>query len=270
MNDRPPELEDSSNPPGVNPGYAVFQIAKALRTGQEHDDPWIRGRAAEKAAKWETVLDNLLSGLVGYGSRTPLEGVPAWATLEVLTGGFATGELLGGGALLDHEVTRLSTLPRVPEGQERRVLNLHCLTDAGMVELVDQLRTGRYDVTVPEEGAMLVVAWLAEHGHADAARALIEELAPFFSRLRFYPVPLQQTQHFGWRVHLASVAEVIRNIEAIKPNARVLAQKAAVQIWAPLHDRIVAMFLETVEGGWPCRRYPQDWASRASPGSGRE
>jgi hypothetical protein len=168
------EPDVSSSLQGVNPGYAAFQIAKALRTKDEHADPATRARAAEKAAKWETVLTNILTGVVGYGSRTPLEGVPAWVTTEVLTGGFATGELLAGGALQEHETTRLSTLPRVPEGEERRALNLHCLTDAGIAELMGQLRTGCYDVLVPEEGAMLVVAWLAEHGHAEAARELIE------------------------------------------------------------------------------------------------
>ena len=259
---REPEL--SSNLQGVNPGYAAFQIAKALRTQEEHGDPATKARAAEKATKWETALTNILTGAVGYGSRTPLKGVPAWVTTEVLTGGFASGELLAGGALQDHERTRLSMLPAVPEGEERRALNLHCLTDEGMAGLIEQLRTGCYDVTVPEEGALLVVAWLAEHGHAQTARELIEELGPFLPRLRFYPVPLQQPRHFGSRVHLRTVTEVIRDIGAITPNKRVLAQKEAVQVWAPLHDRTVAMFLETVRDDWPCRQYPQDWAARAS------
>jgi len=258
------EPEVSSSPQGVNPGYAAFQIAKALRTKEEHGDPVTRVRATEKAAKWEAVLTNILTGAVGYGSRTPLKGVPAWVTTEVITGGFATGELLAGGALQGHETTRLSTLPHVPEGEERRALNLHCLTDEGMAELMAQLRTGCYDVAVPEEGAMMVVAWLADHGHVQAARELIEELAPFFPSLRFYPVPLQHARHFGSRVHLKSVAEVTRDIRAITPNKRVLAQKEAVQIWTPLHDRIVSILLETVVDGWPCRQYPADWRARAS------
>ena len=111
-----PEPEASSDLQGVNPGYAAFQIAKALRTGEEHGDPATRARATEKTAKWEAVLTNILTGALEYGSRTTLKGIPAWVTTEVLTGGFATGELLAGGALQEHETTRLSTLPRVPEG----------------------------------------------------------------------------------------------------------------------------------------------------------
>ena len=258
------EPDAASNVQGVNPGYAAFQIAKALRTKEEHGDPATKARAAEKATKWEAILTNILTGAGGYGSRSPLSGVPAWVTTEVLTGGFATGELLAGGALQEHEKTRLSMLPAVPEGEERRALNLYCLTEEGMAGLVEQLRTGCYDVTIPEEGALLVVAWLAEQGHAESARELIEELAPFFPKLRFYPVPLQRPRHFGSRVHLKTVAEVICDISALRPNKRVRAQKEAVQVWAPQHDRTVAMFLETVRDDWPCRHYPQDWAARAS------
>jgi hypothetical protein len=79
---------------GVNSGYAAFQIAKVLTTSEQHDDPATRERAQKKVDKWETVLRNILSGAIDYGSRTPVDGVPGWATLEVVTGGLATGGLL--------------------------------------------------------------------------------------------------------------------------------------------------------------------------------
>src|SRR5689334_20550420 len=97
------EDEKKSAGPRVNPGYAQFQIARALVTSAEHDDPAARERALQKIAKWQAVLGGLLSGDLEVGSRTPLAGVPGWATLEVVTGGFATGELLAGGPLREHE-----------------------------------------------------------------------------------------------------------------------------------------------------------------------
>src|SRR5688500_16504982 len=107
----------SQNDPGagetplrVNPGYASFQIAKALTTSQEHLDPATRERANERIAKWKTVLHNIFSGLVDYGSRTPVAKVPAWATLEVVTGGFATGRLRGAGDLQEHEKLLLKNI----------------------------------------------------------------------------------------------------------------------------------------------------------------
>lgn len=263
MSERQPDSVSAAQPAGVNPGYAAFQIAKALTTSEEHADPATRARAREKIARWETVLRNILSGSVEYGSRTPVEGVPGWATLEVVTGGFATGALLAGGPLQPHEQALLATLSGIGEGNERRDLNAYSLTDAGLAELGERLRTGCYDVEVPEEGALLVVAWLVEHGHAEEARELLGELSGFFARLRFYPIPLAQPRRSGARVHLRDVGSVLEQLRSIPPNPRVLAQKEAVEIWAPLHDRIVALFLETVDEEWPCRRYPDGWRERA-------
>ncbi len=249
---------------GVNPGYAGFQIAKALTTSEEHEDPAIRQRAGERVAKWATVLRNILTGSVEYGSRTPVEGVPEWVTLEVVTGGFATGELLAGGPLLEHEKRALEGFARDPSHSGRRTLNTNFMTDSGLAELQDRLRTGCYDLSVPEEGALLVVAWLVTNGHAEEARSLIDELSPYFSMLRFYPIPLEQPRRYGSRVHVQDVAKTIEDLRRIPPNRNVLAQKESVEIWAPLHDRVVALFLETVVDGWPCRNYPKGWAMRAA------
>lgn len=248
---------------GVNPGYAAMQLAKALTASEEHDDPETRERARARIAKWERVLLHVLGGTIAYGSRTPVDGIPAWATLEVVTGGFATGRLLAGGALQSHELPWLSLLPPVRSGDERRALNAHFLTDEGLAELQQRLHTGCYDIQVPEEGAMLVVAWLVEHGYAEEARGLIEKISSHFADLRFYPIPLDQPRRFGSRVHLQEVRQSLADLERIKPNRNVLAQKEAVGVWAPFLDRIVALFLETVEDDWPCQNYPGGWAQRA-------
>jgi hypothetical protein len=248
---------------GVNPGYAAFQIAKALTTIEEHKDPAVREKAKERVSKWETVLRNILTGAIEYGSRTPVEEVPVWATLEVVTGGFATGELLASGPLQEHERALLASIPGVQEGDERRALNAFFLTDAGLAELQDRIGTGCYDVAVPEEGALMVVAWLVQNGYAEDARQLLDRLSPYFPRLRFYPIPLEQPRRFGSRVHLQDVGGTLENLRNIKPNKRILGQKEAVKIWLPLYDRIVALFLETIENGWPCQCYPAGWAKRA-------
>lgn len=248
-----------------NPWYAQFQLARALTTSETHSDAKTRERAVEKAAKWETVLRNILSGSVDYGSRTPVNGIPEWATLEVVTGGFATGDLLAGGPLQEHENKLLANMQGVPAGDERRALNAYFLTDTGLQQLIDMLRSGCYDITVPEEGALLVVAWLVENGYGETfdTHKLLEEISPFFSRLRFYPVPLDKPRRFGYHVYLQNVGRTIENIRRIKPNNRILAQKEAVEVWAPFHDRVVSLFLETVANDWPCQKYPEGWPQRA-------
>ncbi|MBX3399479.1 MAG: hypothetical protein KF873_12110 [Gemmataceae bacterium] len=263
MNEREQDDKGADRPAGVNPGYAAFQLAKALRTSEGHDDPETRSRARDRIAKWAGVLENIICGGANYGSRTPLAQVPAWATLEVVTGGFATGRLLAGGPLQAHEHELIARSRAVVGGEERLSINAHYLTDAGIEELGNLLKTGRYDVAVPEEGALLVVAWLVEHGHADEARTLVEALSPFLASLRFFPIPLKEPRDFGPRVHLQDVRATLASLSAIRPNRRILAQKEAAEIWSPFHDRVVALFLETTADGWPCRRYPDGWQTRA-------
>jgi hypothetical protein len=252
-------MKDSDNDstiPRANPRYASFQIAKALTTSEVHEDAATRERAKQKITKWETVLRNILTGSVDYGSRTPVEAVPVWATLEVVTGGFATGLLLASGPLEEHEKALLEKLCGDLSHEPRRFLNAHFLTDEGIADLSQKLRTGCYDVALPEEGALLVVTWLVENGYADEARELLSELSPQFSTLRFYPIPLDQPRRFGSRVHLQDVGSTINDLRKIRPNNHVLAQKEAIEVWAPWYDRMIALFLETVSDDWPCRQYP--------------
>jgi hypothetical protein len=180
-----------------------------------------------------------------------------------MTGGFATGELLAGGPLQEYERKLLSRIPAAEEPGERGALNAYHLTEAGFRELLNLLRTRRYDVTVPEEGALPVAAWLVKNGYTAEAGELLAELSPFFPRLRFYPVPLEKPRPSGFRVHLREAGQAMESLRNIKANRKVLAQKEAAEVWAPLHDRIVALFLETVENQRPCATYRSGWADRA-------
>lgn len=172
----------------ANPGYVLAQLEKALVTAAGHEDAAARERAAKKAQRFRQVMAGMLDGSIAVGSRTPVAGAPAWATLEVAHGGFATGGLLAGGALQPHEIELLREAP-APAGKERATLNLHFLGDEGRARLLDMLASGRYRVNVPEEGALLVVAWLLANGQGERAQAVLDEILPLADRLRFYPVP---------------------------------------------------------------------------------
>jgi len=135
--------------------------------------------------KWLDVVAGILDGTLLIGTRTPVEGVPAWATLDVAHGGFATGELVAGGALRPHEVALGERLGVTTRG----ALNRHFLGEAGHGELLAMLRAGTFRIEVPEEGALLATAWMVENDANDEAIAILSAIAPFFERLRFYPVP---------------------------------------------------------------------------------
>lgn len=260
LNDNPPNDAPTFQ---VNPGYASFQIAKAFTTSEVHEDAATRERAKEKISKWETVLKNILSGSLDYGSRRPVEAVPVWATLEVVTGGFTTGRLLAAGPLQEHEQELLENLSINQFPQPRSALNAYFLSEVGLADLSRKLQTGCYDVSIPEEGALMAVTWLVDNGYREEARELISELSPHFGTLRFYPSPTQQPRRFGSRVHLQDIGTTIKNLQDIRPNHHILAQKEAVEVWAPWYDRMVALFLETVVDDWPCRQYPSQWSTRA-------
>jgi hypothetical protein len=285
--DNEAELEASSGHE-ANPGYALGQLAAALATSESGADPDMRARATEKAKKWLGVLTGMLSGSLRIGSRTPMADVPAWATPEVIKGGFATGALQAGGPLQPHEQALLARLGGDSATPPRARLNHHYLGDAGFPDLLRMLADGHYRVEVPEEGALLAIAWLLGHGHADAAREVLSEIAPHLATLRFYPVPSDAPLPDGSAVHLRTAGETAAELRAVRAPEPVLVQREALLVWAPLADRAVELFLETVEGsapalrtgedgrplcseagkyvvegGWPCQHYPQRWQARA-------
>lgn len=282
------ENDDVAHRAVANPGYALGQLAKAFQTSRTHVDADTRERASAKIERWVKVYEGMIAGALDVGSRTPLADVPAWATLEVVHGGFATGDLLAGGAIEPHERELLATLPPCQEDSERAAINGHYLSDVGIADLQRMLADGRYRVDVPEEGTLLVVAWLLGQGDAEAAREILDAIGPFLSRLRFYPrpdpTPLMETSV----VHLRDLRETIRDLAEIEVPHAIQVQREAILVWTPLFDRMVGLFLETVdgphpsvrrdddgvplrtpagscvvEGGWPCQLYPEGWKARA-------
>jgi hypothetical protein len=274
--------------PTANPGYAFHQLAKAIVSSERLESPEARARAAARAEAWRHVLAGMAGRTLRVGSRTPVAGTPAWATLEVLRGGFASGALAAEGDLQPHERTLLARLGRGEGATDRADLNAHFLGDQGTAWLAARLADGRYRVGVPEEGALLVAAWLVEAGQAGEARVLVEEIAPWFGRLRFYPVPHERPLPEGDVVRVQDAGTTAAQLEALRIPERIHCQRETLAVWNPLHDRVVALFLETVEGdrpclprdpgggvrrrsdglplvegGWPCARYPEGWAERA-------
>jgi hypothetical protein len=271
-------------------GYALGRLQRALDTAANHADPGARGRATAKVEQWRAVIEGMHGGRLAVGSRTPVADTPAWVTLEVAHGGFATGRWLAEGELREHERALLATLPpEVPGQTERERLNRWWLGDAGQAQLAQALHEGRLHVVLPEEGALPVVAWLLEHGHADAALELVATLRPLMHRLRFYPELRAVPRPSGAMVRVCTVGEASRALRAVRPQAQVQAMNEALRVWNPLYDRLVALWLQTVdgeaprigleqgealarspggqpviEGGWPCRRWPADWAAQRS------
>lgn len=273
---------DSSNPyvsqVSASARYPRFQLARALASAERAADPSTKEKALRKAERFRAVVEGMSKGTLDVGSRTPV-AAPAWATLEVVTGGFATGALLAGGPIQDHERALAAEVGAEPDSPWTRPhLNAYFLSEAGLARLQERLRSGCYAVRIPEEAAFLAVAWLLANGGEKEARNVLEAVGDFLDELRFYPVPTDRPQSNGSEVHVATVDEVRRSLQSREANPRLLAQREAVLVWRPLYDRLVALVLETVEGdpprlsedesartvvgGWPCRIRPAGWAER--------
>lgn len=271
----------------ANPGYAFGQLEKALETAAEHADAKTRERALAKADKWRAVLAGMADGTLTVGSRVPVADTPAWVTLEVAHGGFATGRYLAEGELREHESDLLSELAaNAPGSTDRERLNLYFASDVGLARLRDAMATGRYEIDVPEEAAVPVARWLADNGHAEAALDLLTELRPLMHRLRFYPRLTEMPRASGAGVHLETTGSVREALAATKPSQRVQAMNKTLAVWNPLYDSLVSLWLTTVEGpapsfqkedgllvradngqpiaegGWPCRVWPGEWAEQ--------
>lgn len=244
----------------VNVDYALAQLERALESATAHADAAVRARASERAARWRSVLEGMASGALAVGSRTPTDA-PAWATLEVVHGGFATGALAAGGELLPHERELAARLGAQP--QDRSARALHYLSDAGRSELSAMLASGCYRVDVPEEGALLAVVALLARGASEDAACVVDAIAPYLDRLRFYPKPSSRPIAPVATVHVATVGETREKIAAMETPIEVLRMNEALAVWTPLTDRAVELLLETVSDGVPCSVLLPDWRRRA-------
>lgn len=261
---------NKETPPSL--GYASWQIAKALHTRETNTDPKTQANAERKIRQWQQVIESLWSEDYTLGSRTPLKNTPNWVTLEVVTGGFATGNLLAGGELTDFEHELLLKLKANCDSndpnQVRLWLNSYFISDAGLAELQQRLKNQHYTTHLPEESALMMVAWLLQHGTHDKrklAEQILDSIMPFFATLRFYPIFTEQPNPPATTVHLEPVGKTLQRLNAIERNERVATQKTQIDIWLPFYDRVVALFLDTdILTNDALSVFSTQWLSRAA------
>ncbi|WP_306359150.1 hypothetical protein [Nocardia sp. CC227C] len=254
--------------------YATGQLERAAAAAARAAEGAERERARTRVRRWRDVLAGMANGSLRVGDRTPVAGLPAWVTLEVAHGGFATGRALAELPLGAAESALLARLPdEVPGRTDRERLNRWYLGDAGQAELLTALRSGRYRIEVPEDAALPVVALLLDRGFDTEALDLVAELSPLLGRLRFVPPFDPTARPAGTAVRVASVGEVRRALRAARTPEPLTAMRTTLEVWNPLYDRLVALWCATVagelptldeagavRGGWPCRRLPANWA----------
>jgi len=233
----------------VNIGYAWSQLARAIASGH-----------AEKIAKWQAVVDGMKAGTIAVGSRRPTHA-PTWATLEVVTGGFATGGFVAGGPLHPDETALAASLGIPPS---LHALNLHFSTST---ETLDRLEAGTYRIDVPEQGALLAIAWLRARGHVERASTLMETIGPWFDTMRFFPRLAETALDERDTVRLQDASKTLASIATPRRQERVETQHAAVTVWRPLFDRAIVLAREAIAGGMSPERLAELRADLAAAGA---
>lgn len=263
----------------ANPAYVLAQLSRAFVNSQRLDSEKARNQSSDKLADWMRVFEGMVKGDLKIGSRQPTKA-PIWATLKVMKGGFSTGELLAGGPLQAHEVELLNRIvlkgsgtkyPSLDAGSspnkspDRTLLNSFYLTETGFDELGQMMRTGKFKINVPEEGALLVVAWLVRNGHGENAQQITDKIAPYISSLRFYPIPTSEAApQDDDCVYMQTIGDTIGDLSNVRARKDLDAYKEAVTVWNPLSDRAFDLLHETMVDGWPCQTFPDGWKDRAT------
>ncbi|MFJ1706301.1 hypothetical protein [Kitasatospora sp. NPDC088346] len=246
----------------VSVDFAHGQLARAFVTALSHPDAETRSGAENRQERWRAVLAGMKDGSLRIGTRAPVAGLPVWVTPEVLRGGFASGRACAEGPLQPYEA-RACREAGIPA--DRAGLFAHSLTEAGLARLWELLDSGRYRVTVPEEAALLTVAWLVRAGEQGAALELAAVLAPFAARLRFTPQTGDGPASDPDAVHRQTVADTVATLERRGPNRSVETQREALAVWLPFSDELLAHWLETAGIGRVPEHGPgPDWHQRGA------
>ena len=224
--------------------YVHHQLLRAMRTVADHPDPDVREAASERVERWQQVIDGVADGTLRIGSRRPLVGLPAWVTLRVVRGGFATGKAA---AAIPPAVDERLRAQRLGIEATRQAIFESWLTPEGLAELEVLLETGAYNVGFPEHAVLLSVAALLRHGADDSVRALLDEVAPLAGSLRFSPYPGAPSPLRPGQVSRWTARQVAGALEKTRINPRVAAEREALTVWLPLTDKVVAFWAGIIE-----------------------
>ncbi|MCM2416105.1 hypothetical protein [Streptomyces sp. RKAG290] len=231
---------------GESASYPQAMLTQAFLTSLTHGEADTRARAASRAARWRAVLHGIADGRLAVGSRTPVAGLPAWVTPEVVRGGFATSAASAEGPLQRYE-REAASLAGV--AAERRALFAYCLTEPGLERLYALLDSGRYEIVVPEEAALLTVAWLVRAGDTAGALELVATLEPWADRLRFMPRSSDLPAPDVRAIHRRTVGDAGASLSRRQPNSAVETQREALTVWQPFGDELLAHWLEAADSG---------------------
>ncbi|MEV2275450.1 hypothetical protein AB0I72_07670 [Nocardiopsis sp. NPDC049922] len=253
-------MNPNDTPITIGDAYPAAQLSSVLTTALDHEDPAVRAVARARVEAWTRVIEGMCDGTLTIGSRTPVRDLPAWVTPDVVHGGFATGGAAAEGSPRPHEEA-LAARHGLPS--RRHAIHAHLLTEEGLAELTALLDSGDYALDLPEQGALLTVAWLLRAGDTAAALRVLADIEPFADRLCFTPRPAPRQDTPPGTVFRHTLGEVRDSLRArTHVTGPPHVQQEALAVWNPFADRVLAHWLETAVDGRVDVRRPGDWTAR--------
>eukprot|EP01138_Halocafeteria_seosinensis_P010294 gb/GECG01010512.1/.p1 GENE.gb/GECG01010512.1/~~gb/GECG01010512.1/.p1 ORF type:complete len:819 (+),score=104.70 gb/GECG01010512.1/:1-2457(+) len=237
---------------GVGIGYSFAQLLKAAQNENSNIPQRDSQSSKGTVGDWHKVAQGMAKGTIKVGSRQPLRGsdAPLWATKRVVTGGFVTGELLAGGQLKPFEKELLDSLGYTEAQNARYNLNQFFLTESGMNVLGSLLESRKYRVDIPEEAALLTFVWLTRQGgetHAEQARQLLAEIAPWMHKFRFYPRPADTEAPTTEKISVETVKDVIGKLNSKRTPRDIVMQQDVIYRVNPLEDELLECLIKTLD-----------------------
>lgn len=215
--------------------YATDQLARAVDAFERATTPADMALAEKRVGRWMAVRRNGFLGTVRIGARRAVARYPAWVTLEVVRGGFATGRAVAAAPLEPWELALART---AGVRASRTALNVWHLTTPGARHSLKCLETGQFEIDVPEAGAMMAIAFLESQGDLNEAERVKAHISPFFDRLRFYAEPTADTRAVDGVIVRATVAEAGERLARMRDRPGVAAQTGTILGWKPFGDHL--------------------------------
>ena len=217
----------------INIGYVWNELKKALEAEEGSEDAI---KAGKRVRMWNDVLNGILGGALNIGTRKPTM-YPVWVTPEIVRGGFSTGKAAAAYPLLSIEEEEAISDFGAPHSREALFFAL--LSDEGLSRLRGLLEQRKYKIGLPEEAALLVIAWLYKNGHTKEAERIAKEISQYSSELRFLPETTAEPLESTDLVFRFSAKDIRKQLLTYGCNRKIETQREALKVWIPFMDRLV-------------------------------
>ena len=180
-----------------------------------------------------------------------------------MTGGFATGDFLAGGELQKHEIALLDRLSGQSPVKNAALSTATSFRNQDFQNASKCCASGAMRSLFPKKGLYWLSPGLHRMGTPKTRGQSWKKSHPISIYFASTLAPLRtHTIRPARRSMFRPLAPPSKASGASSPICGFFLSENPC-LFGTVYDRIVDLFLETMQEGWPCRQYPEDWSDRA-------